>query len=142
MKEIVFIRESTANMGGIQWQIVKLAEKLFSQGCFKPVLITSDKQSPFAQAFAACGFEVLSVPMGNTKIISAAGQILRLLKGKDVAVIQTHLLRESLIGRIVRKKRAGYQAYIPCRDLYRRDIKSELEKRAMSFARQNNLPVG
>jgi glycosyltransferase involved in cell wall biosynthesis len=105
MKEIVFIRESTANMGGIQWQIVKLAEKLFSRGCFKPVLITSDKQSPFAQAFAACGFEVLSVPMGNTKILSAAKKILHVLENRDITVIQTHLLRESLIGRVVRRKR-------------------------------------
>jgi glycosyltransferase involved in cell wall biosynthesis len=106
MREIIFIRESTANMGGIQWQIVTLAQKLFVRRCFRPVLITTDKQSPFAQAFGGCGFEVLSVPMRNTKIISAAGQILRILEGRDVAVIQTHLLRESLIGRAVRKKRA------------------------------------
>ncbi len=106
MKELVFIRESTANMGGIQWQIIKLAQKLFSRGCFKPVLITSDEHSPFAQSFGACGFESFYVPMGNTKILSAARQILRLLENRDVAAIQTHLLRESLIGRLVRRKRA------------------------------------
>lgn len=105
MKEIVFIRESTANMGGIQWQIVRLAQELFYRGCFKPVLITTDKHSPFAQAFAASGFEVLIVPMSNTKILSAAGKILSILKDRGTAIIQTHLLRESLIGRIVRKKR-------------------------------------
>jgi glycosyltransferase involved in cell wall biosynthesis len=104
MKEIVFIRQSTANMGGIQWQIVKLAEKLFSRGCFKPVLITSDKHSPFAQAFAARGFEVFAVPMGKAKILSAAKEVSKILKDRDIAVIQTPLI-ESFIARAVRKKR-------------------------------------
>jgi len=106
MKEIVFIRQSSANMGGVQWQIVKLAEKLFSRGCFKPVLITSDDKSPFAKNFAARGFEVVTIPMGKATILAAAGKILRILEDRDAAVIQTHLLRESLIGRAVRKKRA------------------------------------
>lgn len=105
MKEIIFIRQSASQLGGIEWQILKLAEKLFSRGCFKPVLITSDGQSFFAQDFAARGFEVLIVPMGKSKIISAAGKILKLLKDRDVAIIQTHLICESFIGRIVRKKR-------------------------------------
>ncbi|MCX5633545.1 MAG: glycosyltransferase family 4 protein [Phycisphaerae bacterium] len=106
MKELVFIRQSTANMGGIQWQILKLAEKLFSRGCFKPVLITSDKQSPFAQAFSSCGFEVFIVPMGKAKILSAAKEVSKILKDRDVAVIQTPLI-ESFIARAVRRKRTG-----------------------------------
>ena len=92
-------------MGGIQLHIVKLAQELFSRDCFKPVLITTNKHSPFARNFAACGFEVLNVPMGNMKILSAAKRILSILKDRNTAIIQTHLLRESFIARIVRKKR-------------------------------------
>jgi glycosyltransferase involved in cell wall biosynthesis len=126
MKEIIFIRQSTENVGGVEWQIVKLAEKLYSRGCFKPVLITSDIQSPFAQIFAARGFEVLSVPMSRAKILSAANmlsaakKIVQALEGRDVALIQTHLFRESLVGKAVRRKRPDIchilraQTYINC----------------------------
>lgn len=105
MKEIVFIRQSAAEIGGVEGQIIRLARKLFSRGCFKPVLITSDNQSAFARDFAACGFEVLAVPMSKTKILSAPKRILRILKGRHAAIIQTHVFCESLIGRAVRKKR-------------------------------------
>ncbi len=123
MKEIVFIRQSSASMGGVEWQIIKLAEKLFARGCFKPVLITSDKQSLFARVFTSYGFEVLPVPINNTKIISTAKQILHVLEGRNITVIQTHLLRESLIGRAIRRKRVNvrhifraevYPSRIPC----------------------------
>ncbi|MDD5010544.1 MAG: glycosyltransferase [Phycisphaerae bacterium] len=43
--------------------------------------------------------------MSNKKTLSAARKILSLLDNRDVAVIQTHLLQESFIGRIIRKKR-------------------------------------
>ncbi|MCD4831494.1 MAG: glycosyltransferase [Anaerohalosphaeraceae bacterium] len=105
MKEMVFLRQSSVSMGGVEWQIVKLAEILSSRGYFKPVLITSDDQSVFGKTFAACGFEVFSVPMSNKKTFSAAVKILRILKNRDVAAVHTHLLQESLIGRIIRKKR-------------------------------------
>lgn len=107
-------------MGGVEWQIVKLAEKLFSRGCFKPVLITSDNQSDFAKSFAVRGFEVLAVPMEKIKIFSAIKDILKILENRKVAVVQTHLFRESAIGRAIRKKRPDIrhifraETYIDC----------------------------
>ena len=109
MKEIIFIRESTAEVGGVEWQIVRLAEKLFSRGCFKPVLITSEHQSAFAQAFAACGFEVIVIPINEITIFSTTKRILKILRARDVAVVQTHLFRESLIGKAVRRQRTDIQ---------------------------------
>lgn len=120
MKEIIFIRQSSPEMGGVEWQIIKFAEKLFSRHCFKPVLITSDNQSTFAKDFAACGFEVLAVPMEKIKIFSAIKDILKILENREVAVIQTHLFRESAIGRAIRKKKPGIrhifraETYIDC----------------------------
>jgi glycosyltransferase involved in cell wall biosynthesis len=120
MKEIIFIRQSLSTMGGVEWQIVKLAEKLFSRGCFKPVLITSDNNSDFAKSFAACGFEVIAVPMEKAKIFSAGKKILKILENREVAVVQTHLFRESAIGRYIRKKRPDIrhifraETYIDC----------------------------
>ncbi|MBN1788513.1 MAG: glycosyltransferase family 4 protein [Sedimentisphaerales bacterium] len=108
MKEIVFIRQSSASMGGIQWQIVKLAEKLFSLQHFKPVLITSDRQSPFAKTFAANGFEVFIAPISKTTLFSAAKEVSKILKNRDIAIIQTPII-ESFIARIVRKERSDFQ---------------------------------
>jgi glycosyltransferase involved in cell wall biosynthesis len=105
MKEIVFIRRSFTEFGGIENQIIGLAKQLFSRGQFKPVLVTTEPGWALARAFAECGFEVLTIPMDKTTIIRAAKEILRMLEGRDVAIIQTHLFRESLIARAVRRKR-------------------------------------
>ncbi len=126
MKEIVFIRQSADEVGGVENQIIILARHLFNRKRLRPVLITSDKRSVFAQTFAEYGFEVLAVPMSRakifsaSKILSAAARIEKLLKGRNVAAIQTHLFRESLIGRAVRRKRTDIphilraQTYINC----------------------------
>jgi glycosyltransferase involved in cell wall biosynthesis len=126
MKEIVFIRQSADEIGGVEGQILKCAQHLFNRRCLRPVLITSDIRSSFAQVFAERSFEVFAVPMSRAKILSvvkilsAAKKIETILTGRDVAVIQTHLFREGLIGRAVRRRMTGIphvlraQTYINC----------------------------
>ncbi len=104
MKEILFIRNSCYNLGGVEGQVIRLAKGLFSRQLFYPVLVTSNQNSPFAQLFKDNSFPVYEAPMGKRDINKAAKIISRILSQRDITVIQSHMFRESLIGRLVRKK--------------------------------------
>ncbi len=120
MREIVFISRTTSDTGGIPGQMLRLAKNLYERRAFRPILVCPDSGCGFATLFAEAGFEVFDVPMGKVKAIAAAKEIQRLLRGRDVAVIQTPRLRESLIGRIVRSQMPNIrhilraQTYIDC----------------------------
>lgn len=119
MKEILFIRASSCNIGGVEGQILKIAKNLFSRNIFSPVLVTSDKNSSFAQSFGSIG-PVYKVPMGKKDIGKAAKIINGIISQRNIAVIQTHMFRESLIGRKLRKINCEIphvlraQTYIDC----------------------------
>lgn len=120
MQEIVFISRKTSPAGGIQKQLLYLAESLYRKKLFKPVLICTQAESGFAALFKNRGFEVFEVPMGKTDILSAAKKIIKLIDSRPVAGIQTHMFRESLIARLIRRKRKDIkhifraQTYIDC----------------------------
>ena len=110
MREIVFIRQAGDEVGGVEKQIVKLARGLYEAGCFRPVLITTDKESDFGRIFSEEGLEVIPVAMSRGKIFSVgkilatAKEISDIISDRNVAVLQSHLFRESMIGRAVRRK--------------------------------------
>ncbi len=110
MRDIVFIRQSGDEIGGVEGQILSLAVQLRQKQCFNPVLITDDGCSGFAKSFSEKGFDVFCVPMSRAKILSAAKiitaakKIEQILSQRNVAVLQSHLFRESIIARVVRRK--------------------------------------
>jgi len=105
MREIVFISRKISDIGGIPGQMFRLAENLYERRVFRPVLVCPDRNCGFAGLFIEAGFEVFDVPMEKTEISSTAKKIIHILENRDVAVIQSHLFRESLIARAVRKRR-------------------------------------
>ncbi len=107
MRDIVFISRNISAAGGIQGQIFNIAKSLYERKIFQPVLITADRNCGFAMLFSKAGFEVFEAPMEKSKIFPAAQKILQILKDRDVAIIQTHIFRESLIARAVRRKRTN-----------------------------------
>jgi glycosyltransferase involved in cell wall biosynthesis len=120
MREIVIISQRTSAIGGIQRQTFQLAKNLYERKVFQPVLICTDRNCGFAMLFTKAGFEVFDIPMGKAKTFSAAKKIMRILTDRNVAVVQTRLFRESLIGRAVRRERTDIRhvlhagTYIDC----------------------------
>lgn len=105
MKGILFIRATYASMaGGIEGQILRIAKELASKKLFNPILITDDRDSVFAQKFQEMGFFVYEIPMGKGDIFKGARAIELLLKKHNIALIQSHMFRESLVGRWVKMK--------------------------------------
>ena len=104
MKEILFIRNSSDNFGGIEGQILRLATEFYSKGLFLPVLVTASTTCTFARRFKENGFDVYQVPFGKSKTIMSARCISDIIACRNIALIQTHMFRESLIARLVCKK--------------------------------------
>jgi glycosyltransferase involved in cell wall biosynthesis len=100
MKSILFIRKTSENMGGIENQIYKLANNIYERNIFKPVLITSATNTPLALLFKENGFDVYAVAFDNP--IKGACQISKIIEKNNVALIQSHMFRESIQGRLVK----------------------------------------
>lgn len=98
MKHIFFIREISANMGGVETQVYRLARNFYEKGIFQPVLITSNLDAPLSRLFIESGFEVFTVDFKN--LIRGSFQLNTLIKKYDVALIQSHMFRESILGRL------------------------------------------
>ena len=87
---------------------------------FLPELITSDAASAFARRFAQEGIKVHSVPMGLTDLCSSAKKLSKVIDFSEVAVIQSHMFRESFIGRLLKRAHPEIlhafraQTYIDC----------------------------
>lgn len=107
IKGLLFLKESLGTYrGGIEGKILSIAKFLDENNIFKPVLLTSDPDSIFANEFKQLGLKVFSVPMHNIwrnkKTITTF--IDDIVKSSDIQVIQSHAFRESLIGRLYKKK--------------------------------------
>ena len=108
MRNILFLRETSVNIGGIEGQIIRIAKELSCRRIFNPMLATSDRNSTFAQEFTKMGFPVFEVPMSKSKIFKGAKEIEKILiKYNNIILIQCHMFRESLIARIVRRKHSN-----------------------------------
>lgn len=105
MRGILFIRELRDNLiGGVELKVLCIAEHLYQMGLFAPVLVTSDSESVFAERFKELGFPVYAIPMrGFDNIRKAVKQIEPVLEKHDIALVQSHMFRDSIIGRKIRK---------------------------------------
>lgn len=105
MKDILFIREASHDIGGIEKQVLLIAKELASRKLFNPILATSSRISEVGQRFEKLGFPVYEIPIGKgNRIGKGAEAIESILKEHNVALIQSHMFRESIVGRKVRKK--------------------------------------
>lgn len=105
MKGILFIRDCKKNIiGGIEEKVLLIAKDLKERRLFAPVLVTSDAESIFALRFKKLGGLVYPIPIrGWGNIQKSVGRLEPILKKHDVALVQSHMFRESIIGRKIRK---------------------------------------
>lgn len=104
MKDILIIRAISKNIGGIEGQVLRIAKDLALRKLFNPILATSNRSSLFARRFKELGFSVYEIPMGRRDIFKGAKVIELILKKHNIALIQSHMFRESFIARKVRLK--------------------------------------
>ena len=104
MRDILLLRMSGENVGGIEGQVFRIAQYLRMKRLFKPILITSGAESPFAEIFRKDGFSVYEVSMGKTDLTRAVPILESLVQKNDVAVVQSHGFRESLLGASIKKR--------------------------------------
>lgn len=107
MKNILFIKKSQGSYrGGIEGKILSLAEELARIQNIQPVLLTSDRNSLFAEEFRSLGLRVYEMEMEGIlrppQILSAIDPIIR---NHSIGIIQSHAFRESLIGRLYKRGR-------------------------------------
>jgi len=120
MKQILFLRESTNNLGGIEKQVCLIAKELYQKRISNPVLATSSVKSNFAERFKEMGFPVYEVPMNRTGIISCANKVDKIIKNHKIDIIQSHMFFESFIGRLAHFRHPGIKhvfrahTYIDC----------------------------
>lgn len=106
MKSILFIRESNQDkIGGIEEIILWTARKLFKEKLFLPILATSDAKSFFSKRFRQLGFRVYEISIrGKGGIRRGVKDIEMILKKENIALIQSEMFRESIIGRKIKYK--------------------------------------
>jgi glycosyltransferase involved in cell wall biosynthesis len=107
VKKILFIKSASlsAKGGGVEGQILRTARELSKRTCLVPVLATNSSDSELACSFRKSGFAVLTVPM-TWRTLGDAAKRLSMMVGQDsVAVVQSHLFFDSLIARLMRKRR-------------------------------------
>ena len=120
MNKLLILRHSAEDFGGVEGQICRLAVALHKIGLFEPQLATSDKESLFAKRFASCGFTVHQIELGSGNLLRAGAAVAALVRRAHVCAIQTHLFRESIIGRLARRHDSSVkhifrpQTYIDC----------------------------
>jgi glycosyltransferase involved in cell wall biosynthesis/O-antigen ligase len=84
--------------GGIEHQVVNICAGLIQKG-YRVCLIT-DTDSPMSARVEAAGGIVIVMPLGN--IVAAGLRIARYCRKNGVAILQTHMLFESFIGKAAR----------------------------------------
>jgi glycosyltransferase involved in cell wall biosynthesis len=106
MKRILFVRDSDRHlMGGIQGKVLSIAHYLADANLFVPLLATSDMDSTFARRFAGLGFAVHAIPVSAS--LGVAAQALEAIFAQydgQIAVVQSHMFRESMIVRTMLSK--------------------------------------
>lgn len=101
---VLFIRDSPITVGGVEMQIIRTSLGLQKRG-IKTFLATSDKDSNFSKKFAETGGKVHQVKLGRQySLLASVEEIVTLITKENCAIVQTHLFRESLIGRAVKRK--------------------------------------
>jgi len=118
MKRIVFVRNASNNIGGVEGQMLRLAKDLYFKKIFEPIFITDNKDSPFSKKIVENGFKLHIFRDKN--IIKSALFINTICKKYNSNLVQCHLFNESMLARISKfinpriKHVFRAQTYIDC----------------------------
>ncbi|MDP3542421.1 MAG: glycosyltransferase family 4 protein [Elusimicrobiota bacterium] len=119
-RKLLFVRETSGNFGGIESQIDRLADAASAKGALEPALLTTSRSSPLSRRFIAKGRGVFVLPMGRLDALRAPERLARELDPSSVAVLESHMLRESFVGRALKRRWPGIthvfraHTYIDC----------------------------
>ncbi|MBK7046305.1 MAG: glycosyltransferase [bacterium] len=101
MNTIMLVRANNGLFGGIETQIVNLATYLHEHTNINPVIATSPGPNPLAEQLSSLGISVEFVRFPPHGSFAASVKDLRRLIAKwNPRIVQAHMLRESLVGRV------------------------------------------
>ncbi|MFA5240016.1 MAG: glycosyltransferase [Phycisphaerae bacterium] len=107
MRCIVFLydwrNDIHAPCGGIEGKILSIAYEIAQKGLFEPILVTTSQECTIALRFASLGFKVYPSRMNGLLCVQAVADVEEILKKHDVAIMQSHTFRASIVGRFVRR---------------------------------------
>lgn len=103
-RKILYIRETSGNFGGVESQIDRLADAASAKGALEPALLTTDRSTMLSRRFLAKGRKVFVLPMGRVDALRAPGRLARELDPASIAVVESHMLRESFVGRALKRR--------------------------------------
>jgi len=107
MKCLVFLYDwrgaIDAPCGGIEGKILSIASEIAKRELLEPILVTTSLECMLALRFTSLGFKVYTARMNNPLCLPAALDVKYILQKHDVAIIQSHTFRASIVGRLVRR---------------------------------------
>ncbi|UPT75212.1 MAG: glycosyltransferase family 4 protein [Elusimicrobiota bacterium] len=104
---LLYARETSGNFGGVESQIDRLADAAAAKGVLEPALLTTDAASLLARRFVAKGRRVFVAPLGRLDAPLAAGRLARLVDPASIAAVESHMLKESFVGRALKRRWPG-----------------------------------
>jgi len=109
MKGILFLIDSLGETaGGIQGKILLIATDLRRRNLFAPVILTNGRSAYLTREFQKLGFPAYDFPMEKQRhVLAPLGLIHQIIKDHDIALVQSHRFRASLLGRRIRHAYPG-----------------------------------
>lgn len=108
MRDILILRDWRFGpefpLGGIEGKVLSIARELAARRVLSPVLVTSYLGNELEREFRRLGFPVYAAHFRGTLGFRAARDIETVLKKHDVALMQSHSFRTSIVGRLVRRR--------------------------------------
>ncbi|MBN2604075.1 MAG: glycosyltransferase family 4 protein [Candidatus Thermoplasmatota archaeon] len=120
MGTIFLIRSVSQNYGGIENQILQIAQGIAEKGILEPILVTTSKNNTFTNAFTLRGLPVEVSPHLILSNKLGYNELTCLVKKYKPLILQSHSFRESVITRFVRRTNksvshiARIHTYIDC----------------------------
>jgi len=111
MREIVFVYENKDGfLGGVQSNILAIAEALLERKMLQPILLTANPVSRFGEAFRVLGGRIYGARIsGPGGLRRGRDALLEIADRHDVAVVEGDMFRESMVARMFRRRRPGIQ---------------------------------
>lgn len=100
---ILIIRFSYENIGGVERQILRIGKELNSSKKFNVILVTDNINSSLANEFSKIG-KVFNIDLHLLSIIKSTKKIKSIIKAEKINIIQSHLFNESIVCRIIKFK--------------------------------------
>ena len=107
MRDIVFVYENKDGfLGGVQSNILVIAEALLERDMLRPILLTADPGSRFGEAFRGLGGRVYGARISDRGGLRRGRDALLDIAGRhDVALVEGDMFRESMVARLFRRQR-------------------------------------